>query len=170
MQSLVYKNTRGAVAISSLLLEKIQNEFALNVGGIHGLSHWERVRENGLRLAEKLGADSVVAEYFAYLHDSQRLNDGWDPEHGRRAAQFVADLPQSLLPISTERLKTLQYACTYHSDGLITAGLNVQVCWDSDRLDLGRIGIQPDPQRLCTIAAKDPNLISWAWERSQRSG
>jgi hypothetical protein len=35
-------------------------------------------------------------------------------------------------------------------DGDIT----VQTCWDADRLDLPRVGIQPLPQFLCTEAAK----------------
>jgi len=42
----------------------------------------------------------------------------------------------------------------------------VQTCWDSDRLDLGRVGIQPRPERLCTAAAQDPGTIRWAYERS----
>lgn len=30
----------------------------------------------------------------------------------------------------------------------------VQICWDSERLDLGRIGIQPDAKYLFTDYAK----------------
>ena len=46
----------------------------------------------------------------------------------------------------------------------------MQTCYDSDRLDLGRIGveIEPDPDYLCTDVAKDPEMIVWAYERSRR--
>ena len=44
----------------------------------------------------------------------------------------------------------------------------MQVCWDADRLDLGRVGYMPHPSRLCTPAARDAELIRWAYERSVR--
>jgi len=37
-----------------------------------------------------------------------------------------------------------------------------QTCWYGDRLDLGRVGITPDPSRLCTEAARESTLIKWA--------
>jgi uncharacterized protein len=40
-------------------------------------------------------------------------------------------------------------------------------CWDSDRLDLGRVGIKPHPTRLCTDAAKDLEMIRLAYEASR---
>jgi uncharacterized protein len=50
---------------------------------------------------------------------------------------------------------------------LTEADVTVQTCWDADRLDLGRIGIKPEPRFLCTAAAQDPALIEWALLRSQ---
>lgn len=60
----------------------------------------------------------------------------------------------------------LSYACMHHSNGLLEADLTVQVCWDADRLDLGRVGNVPSPKRLCTPAARDAELIRWAYARS----
>jgi hypothetical protein len=37
-------------------------------------------------------------------------------------------------------------------------------CWDADRLDLGRVGITPDPRRLGTKAGR--NLLAWAHVRA----
>jgi uncharacterized protein len=37
-------------------------------------------------------------------------------------------------------------------------------CWDADRLDLGRVGIQPKPELLCTDTARE--LLPWAHERA----
>jgi uncharacterized protein len=148
------------------LLELVSGTFALPLEGIHGEAHWHRVRDNGLRLAEQTGADSGIVELFAYLHDSRRLSNGWDRDHGRRAAELVRSLNGTLLALSEEGLESLAYACTYHSDGLIEACVTVQTCWDADRLDLGRIGVRPDPCHLCTPAAREPALIEWAWSRS----
>ncbi len=155
--------------ISRDLMSLIQRGFALDLEGIHGIHHWARVCENGLRLAKETGADPELTELFAYLHDSQRLTEGWDLEHGRRAAAFAQSLQGSYLSLCEERLELLTYACIHHSDGLMDADVTVQACWDSDRLDLGRIGIQPDPQRLCTPVARTPDIIEWAVQRSQHA-
>jgi uncharacterized protein len=154
--------------ISSDLLAAIRRDFALSLGGVHGEAHWARVCENGLHLAQRTGADVQIVELFAYLHDSRRQSDGWDQEHGHRAAEFAKTLDGSVLKLPARKLECLIYACTHHSDGLIEADVTVQTCWDADRLDLGRIGVVPDPCRLCTPAAQDPDVIEWALRRSQR--
>lgn len=153
--------------IQPSLLELVRHRFAMPLGGIHGEAHWHRVHDNGLRLAARTGADVHIVELFAYLHDSCRLGDGGDRDHGRRAAELVRSLDGSLLDLPGEGLECLAYACTYHSDGLVEAGVTVQTCWDADRLDLGRIGVRPKSTRLCTPAAQDPEMIEWAWARSR---
>jgi uncharacterized protein len=95
-----------------------------------------------------------VIELFAFLHDVRRLHDGGDREHGARAALLVRELGPGPLAISGEEAELLAYACRHHSDGLLDADVTAQTCWDADRLDLGRVGIQPSPERLCTTAAR----------------
>lgn len=153
--------------ISTELMDAVRYGFALHLDGIHGQAHWARVHDKGLRLAEQTGADIEIVELFAYLHDSQRLNDGWDREHGARAARFVERLQSPLLALANEKLELLVYAIARHSDGLTEAHVTVQTCWDADRLDLGRIGTRPHPGRLCTATAKDPAVIAWAYRRSR---
>ena len=46
--------------------------------------------------------------------------------------------------------------------------IKVQTCWDADRLDLGRVGIYPDAQFLCTNTAKYPAFIHRAWTMANR--
>jgi len=142
--------------------------FALDWHGIHGASHWARVRENGLRLAESTQARADIIELFAFLHDSMRVNDYSDPFHGARAAHYAESLSGRLFELDDDGLDLLKTACEGHSDGLMVADITVQVCWDADRLDLGRVGIRPDPYRLCTPAAKDAEMIEWAYARSVR--
>ena len=149
------------------LIEAIREQFTLNWYGIHGITHWERVRENCLRLAESTGANLEVVELFANLHDSRRMNENRDPQHGKRAAGYVKSLKGMPINLPDDDFDHLVYACRYHSDGLTEADITIQTCWDADRLDLGRVGIKPSAHYLCTDAAKDPELIEWAFRRSQ---
>jgi uncharacterized protein len=153
--------------ISQKLFQHIQIQYALSPTGIHGPAHWQRVCENGLRLAAVTGANVQVVELFAYLHDACRQSDGRDRDHGPRAAALARALQGTLLHLRKHELELLAYACAYHTRGLTEADVTVQTCWDADRLDLGRIGIRPDPARLCTPAARDPAVIEWGWRRSR---
>lgn len=149
------------------LLALLRGAFALDWRGIHGAPHWARVRKNGLLLAERTGASRRVVSLFAFLHDSCRQDDGRDAQHGERAAVSVGALRErGLVELSDEEAELLSFACRHHSDGLVEADVTVQTCWDADRLDLGRVGKRPDPRRLCTPAARDRQLIAWAYRRS----
>ncbi len=153
---------------SGELLETIRKQYRLAWLGVHGHAHWVRVRQNGARLVGMTGADPVVVELFALLHDSRRANDDLDPWHGVRAASFAEELNGSCFTLSAPRLELLKHACALHTQGLVLADPTVQVCWDADRLDLGRIGIRPDLELLCTDAAKNPKILEWAWRRSRQ--
>lgn len=56
----------------------------------HGVSHWARVLENGLRLAKETGASIEVVQLFAVFRDSRRVNEGVDDGHGKRGAELAA--------------------------------------------------------------------------------
>ncbi len=153
--------------VKNELIELVQKEFKIDWDGIHGARHMARVLENGLRVAEMEGAKKDVVALFAYLHDSKRLNNSIDPEHGKRAKAFSMSLRGSLIMLKDEDFELLAYACEHHTDGLTEADVTIQTCWDADRLDLGRIGISPDPAYLCTDAAKQADIIEWAYRRSR---
>jgi uncharacterized protein len=153
--------------ITRELVAALKEARSLSWQGIHGVEHWLRVRENGLRLAAMNGADSEIIELFAFIHDIKRLNDGYDPEHGQRAADFARTLWGSLIHLEANRFERLVYACAHHTGGMTEGDLTVRTCWDADRLDLGRVDIIPDPKRLCTAAACDPEVLAWAIKRSR---
>jgi uncharacterized protein len=118
----------------------------------HGPEHWRRVAQNGEYLAALTqGADWHVIVAFAALHDSQRHNEYVDPEHGRRAAELANRLD---LGLSLPQLAMVRYACEHHDQGLLTIDPTVGCCWDADRLDLPRVGIEPNPALLSTQAAR----------------
>jgi len=152
--------------ITQHLIDFARAKFRLDWHGIHGARHWARVKHNGLLLAEHTGANVRVVEYFAFIHDLGRENDHYDPEHGNRAAMIAEQITGDLIDVTVEELRLLQEACSAHSDGQTVADVTVMTCWDADRLDLGRVGIRPDPVRLCTDAAKLPDLLSAAYRRS----
>jgi uncharacterized protein len=152
-------------AITPPLIKRVMDGYRLGLSGIHGPGHWRRVRANGLALAALTeGADAAVVELFALLHDSRRLNDNHDPEHGPRAAALARHLAATtLLPLDTARLDLLAEACARHTDGDITSDPAIGCCWDADRLELARLDIPPDARYLSTAAARDPEMQRTAW-------
>jgi uncharacterized protein len=155
--------------ISRQLIEAIGKQYRLPWSGIHGIGHWARVRENGLRIAATLsGVNSGVVELFAVFHDAGRKNEGIDAGHGRRGAELAESLRGVLFELSDEAFGLLDAACRYHTDGRTDGDVTVQTCWDADRLDLGRVDIRLDPRYLGTAAAKDPALMAWADSRARQ--
>ena len=148
------------------LLAQIASQYLLDPNGAHGLSHWARVLENGLRLAEIEGGDTTVISLFAIFHDACRRNQSLDPGHGTRGAELAGKLLQDYPGVSTSQTQLLQNACRKHTDGKTRAELTIQICWDSDRLDLARVNIMPARRYLCTTAAKTDQIIDWANQRA----
>ena len=148
------------------LLSQIASQYTLDPDGTHGISHWGRVFENGLRLAEVEGGDLMVITLFAIFHDACRQNQSLDPGHGKRGADLAGQLLKTHPSVSSNQLELLKTACRHHTDGKTEADITVQICWDSDRLDLLRAGIRPSPKKLCTTTAKGKSLINWANHRA----
>jgi uncharacterized protein len=149
-----------------MILRAILEEYVLPWGGDHGIAHWARVLENGLKLAEETGADPEVVQLFAILHDSKRINEGGDPKHGPRAAAYASELRGLVFDLPDPAFRLLQRACAGHTHERTHPDITIQTCWDADRLDLGRVGITPHPSRLCTEVAKRPEMIKWADDRA----
>ena len=152
--------------LSTELVAHLRASFLLDWRGIHGSPHWARVRANGLYIAQRNGANAKVVELFAFLHDARREHDGHDDTHGSRSAALAVKLNGRFFSLSEDELELLTWACRDHSEGHLDADVTVQTCWDADRLDLGRVGIRPDPDRLCTPEARD--RIAVALRRSRR--
>ena len=140
--------------------------YRLPLDGRHGKEHWQRVFENGQRLAERTGADRQILALFALMHDLGRQNEGIDSEHGGRSAQIARELRTVHSFLDDTRFQILYTACEQHNLGYTEGDVTMQTCWDADRLDLGRTGMMPNPRYLCTDAARDPEVIQWAIKRS----
>jgi len=124
----------------------------------HGLDHWFRVWKNGQWLttqSEIKDVDMEVVALFALFHDSMRVNEGNDPEHGTRGWllwKYLYDgSGHTLTDIQDRQLAT---ACEDHSNGLTHSDPTIAICWDADRLDIHRHGIWPDSHLMSTGAGQ----------------
>jgi uncharacterized protein len=134
----------------------------------HGPRHWRDVARVGLTILRKMEATDEMGGAvfcFAAIHDTQRENEYYDPEHGARAATVMHRLapPSSLLRGGVEH--ALALALHGHDAGQnLAAALDgpvhsrvdhtltmIQgVCWDADRLTIKRVGIEPEVGYMST--------------------
>jgi uncharacterized protein len=149
---------------TAVIVHEILKGYTLPIRGSHGVVHWARVLENGLRLVSATGANLEVVTLFALFHDSRRVNEFHDEGHGLRGGEYARALRGTLVHLRDSEFELLFEACRLHTDGQTQGELTLKVCWDADRLDLGRVGITPQPERLCTDAARE--LLGRAHERA----
>lgn len=135
---------------------------------LHGQFHQLTVGANALLIIQdqwtygtQFTQDEVWACYlFALIHDSQRFDDGVDPSHGVRAATLVAyfkeDRQTHLIFKDHKVWDRLFEAVLQHCNprAKISQDVISAVCWDADRLDLGRVRIRPDASYLSTPFAQ----------------
>ena len=151
------------------LIRHLREQASIRWMGHHGIRHWMRVRANGLQLCRLNGANVLVVELFAFFHDSRRVNEHTDPGHGRRGAEVACQLRGRFFEATMQEMDLLVQACETHSDGHLRGDLTVRTCWDADRLDLGRVGIVPDPRRMSTAEGRLPEVLARARERWRRA-
>lgn len=151
-------------------LAVVRPQFRLDVRhGIHGVPHWSRVWYHGRALAAAVEVNPAVLAWFAFLHDSRRFNDHFDPQHGSRAADFAVRLRRQgvIVELDAREFEHLCEAMRLHSDGHTEAEAALRACWDADRLDLARAGIRPDPQLMCTDHGRQEPVIRSAVRMAQ---
>ena len=138
-------------------------DFAIDgwtLGETHGISHWQRVERNGILLSMdnghlRNGVKINVVRAFAYLHDKWRLDDGEDIDHGMRASENLIQLRETLFQwLTDDEFEQLYMACKLHTVCHSTGNPTIDTCFDADRLDIMRVGITPDPERMATERGK----------------
>lgn len=126
----------------------------MNVNSIHGIGHWDRVAKYAEDLST-VDVDLLVVKAFAYVHDVERENDGYDLLHGPRAAALVDNIRDTELAfLNDDEVRQLKEACELHTTTLRTEDATVNACFDADRLDLGRVGITPNPDKMATVQGR----------------
>ena len=142
------------------------NRYHGNLSAENGPAHWDRVWENAQILLPKTKANRTVVQLFCYLHDCCSVYDGKEPEHGPAGAFFIKQNKQLFSFLSEQEFVLFVEACEKHAFHELSTDPTIATCWDADRLDYGRYGIYPKVQFLSTNAAKDPELIEKAYQRS----
>ena len=149
------------------IIHAILEEYVLPKRGIHGVAHWARVLETGVRLAKITGANEEIVRFFAIFHDSQRVTVATDPSHGIRGASLAAELRGKLYDLDEDDFDLLFVACVGHMDNQFDDDPTVQTCWDADRLDFGRVGHKIAPSWLGAATLENPTLRNWAHKRAK---
>jgi len=138
------------------LWQRVVDQFRLPMPTVHGAFHWLTVLRNGVELCRHHPADEEIIRLFALFHDSCRHDEYADPDHGPRGARLAIEFRQAgHFHLDEPRMELLVTACRIHNGGPPQSEPTLAVCLDADRLDLGRVGITPDPARLSTSTAKD---------------
>ena len=151
--------------ITQELLLKVFGDFALDIEGPHGETHWRQVCINGRSLARLHSVDSAISDFFALFHDCRRRTEASDPKHGYRAAQYARSLRGAYFELPDIQFDLLYKACQFHSYPIRTSNKIIQTCWDADRLDLGRFGAVLDPNYIGQDTLACQNLCYDAYRR-----
>lgn len=138
------------------LTRTVESRAPLAGSGDHGVHHWQLVGVTGAELVTTVpDADPLVVLLFALFHDSQRETDYVDPEHGPRGAALARELlPNAFRALEPGRLEVLCDVCERHTTAPPTDEVTLGTCWDSDRLNLWRVGIEPSARFLSSEEAK----------------
>lgn len=139
----------------------------------HGVKHWKKVSDNAVMLAhETSGADKVVCRLFGILHDFKREREGRDDNHGSRAANSIEKIRNTLLAdLGNTQFSCLKYAIANHTRTKNIQEPTVACCFDADRIDLPRVGINIDVDYLSTDAAKKMvNRLGKEFYKKQKTG
>jgi uncharacterized protein len=152
---------------TAAIVHAILEDYALPERGDHGVTHWARVLENGVRLAWATGVGPDIVVLFALFHDARRVHEGRDEAHGARGAELARSMRGTRVDLDDADFVLLDRACRCHADGHTQGDPVLRVCWDADRLDLGRVGIRPRPERLWLPVARE--LLPWAHMRAIRA-
>lgn len=136
------------------IIKKITDEFFIKDSSIHGVYHWSRVFYYGNLLSNLNDLDKENIAFFSVFHDSKRFNDGYDPEHGIRGAEFFKTFDK-IINIKKEQKEVIYEACKIHNYEKQSDNLAVGICLDADRHDLWRVGIIPQNEYLHSIQSKN---------------
>ena len=138
------------------LKEYLISKFLLGSDSLHGPLYWESVLRYGLLMASKnKNIDQEVLNLFSYIDDSKRVDEYIDIHHVERAANSLDYLERLGLINLRENQKELLYlAINHHNAGKTSIDVTIGACWDSDRLELDRVGILPSIKFFSTSEGK----------------
>lgn len=159
-------------------LQDLSKEDFLRSSRIHGMAHTRRVLIHVLSLAHLLNLnseDTALLCIASIYHDTGRLNDGPDPEHGKRSWQRVGEKPL-IRNLAEEDRAILAYIMENHclDDKVGLANIDdypiadkeralrlLKVFKDADGLDRVRI-YDLNPAYLRNEEARQLTRVAWS--------
>ena len=131
------------------------NWFRFNPRGIHGAPHTTRVLVWAEVLAQALAAPGAIRReelrWAAAVHDVGLVDDGTDPGHGARSAEWLRRHLAAERPVAAALdLDFVAELCRWHETPDRAIGrftLELAILKDADALDRARLG-DLDPSRL----------------------
>ena len=152
--------------ITTELLLKIKEQFQIDWWGLHGVLHFNNVFLNGRLLSQQSKTTTRICDYFSIFHDSCRINEGLDCDHGKRGAELALKLRHHIQLNETDFL-ILHNACSNHTSLRSADCMISALCADADRCDIGRVGSSyPDHKQLLSPMAKQKEIIEQCYQRS----
>ena len=79
------------------------------------------------------------------------ITETWSTVRGLRRTSVQYPI---IVPLAPEQFEDLCIACRTHTTGSVPGNISVGTCWDADRLDIGRVGIQPNEEFMTNPEAK----------------
>jgi uncharacterized protein len=140
------------------LIQRLKQDNLFYYSELHGRKHYANVMRAGLELAAHYNFNPKLFKYFAYLHDSCRHNENYDPNHGPRASEYINEI-KDLIDLCTVERWQLQSACALHTSAKPWDNkkytLFEKCAFDADRSDIGRVCLEVDPKYLFTQKGKE---------------
>ncbi len=148
------------------LLKALKENFSLKDSDYHNIKHWNRVYKISKFLSTHYNIKSKVFKYFALFHDIGRTDETNNYEHGDDGRNLALKY-RKYIDLNDDDFERLIYACKWHTKPLdinnkLYKDKVVKICWDSDRLDLVRLNIKINKDKLFNKFSKSDECLEFA--------
>lgn len=148
------------------LLERLDDNFCLKDSDYHNKKHWNRVFKLSKYIRELNGIESNIFKYFAMFHDVGRTDEDYNQNHGENGSKLAIKY-RKYINLTDEEFEKLIFACKWHTKPLDTTNKFfkdkiINICWDADKLDLVRLNIKINKEKLLNNYSKLDSTIDFA--------
>jgi len=116
----------------------------------------------GMASAESKEKNQPLIQFLQYLSQKDGKPYSSTNRWCRRPCQCANTSGSAARRCTGRRIRSSKSTAWY---GESHPDITVATCWDTDRLDLWRLDIEPDPARLLTVAGRNPERIEQAFRR-----
>lgn len=160
------ETSQDDIKLHPTLLEALKENFCLKDSDYHNIKHWNRVYKISKFISSHYNIESDIFKYFALFHDVGRKDDDHNFEHGEDGRKLAIKY-RKYIDLNDDEFEKLIYACKWHTKPLdinnkLYKDKIVTICWDSDKLDLVRLNIQINNDKLFNKFSKSTEALNFA--------